>query len=119
MALVSTSWNTGLPLQSLAERVSFKDEGLKYGGNLGRRYHDGASYERPGRFRDRRRRRLLRGIARGAPVVGQRPSQPDELRADERQGIENGSGSKGKTIGITGIGGMGEFTVVESCGETD
>jgi ABC-type nitrate/sulfonate/bicarbonate transport system substrate-binding protein len=58
---------------------------------------------------------ILRGIARGAPVVvvsGHLSRMSYALMTDKR--LKTVADLKGKTIGITGIGGMGEFTVVES-----
>ena len=58
---------------------------------------------------------ILRGIARGAPVVvvgGHLNRMSYALMTDKR--LKTVADLKGKTIGITGIGGMGEFTVVES-----
>jgi ABC-type nitrate/sulfonate/bicarbonate transport system substrate-binding protein len=57
----------------------------------------------------------LRGIAHGAPVVvvsGHLSRMSYALMTDKR--LKTVADLKGKTIGITGIGGMGEFTVVES-----
>ena len=58
---------------------------------------------------------ILRGIAHGAPVVvvgGHLNRMSYALMTDKR--LKTVADLKGKTIGITGIGGMGEFTVVES-----
>ena len=58
---------------------------------------------------------ILRGIARGAPVVvvsGHLNRMSYALMS--AKGLKTVADLKGKTIGITGIGGMGEFTVVES-----
>jgi ABC-type nitrate/sulfonate/bicarbonate transport system substrate-binding protein len=58
---------------------------------------------------------VLRGIARGAPVVvvsGHLSKISYALMS--AKGLKAVTDLKGKTIGISGIGGMGEFTVVES-----
>jgi ABC-type nitrate/sulfonate/bicarbonate transport system substrate-binding protein len=58
---------------------------------------------------------VLRGIAHGAPVV----SVSGYLNRISYglmgvKGLKTVADLKGKTIGITGVGGMGEFTVVEA-----
>jgi ABC-type nitrate/sulfonate/bicarbonate transport system substrate-binding protein len=58
---------------------------------------------------------ILRGIARGAPVVvvGGHLSRMSYALISAK-GLKTVDDLKGKAIGITGIGGIGEFAVVES-----
>jgi ABC-type nitrate/sulfonate/bicarbonate transport system substrate-binding protein len=58
---------------------------------------------------------ILRGIARGAPVVivGGHLSRMGYAFIGAK-GLKSVNDLKGKIIGITGIGGLGEFAVVES-----
>ena len=58
---------------------------------------------------------ILRGIARGAPVVvvGGHLSRMSYALIGAK-GLKTVDDLKGKAIGITGIGGIGEFAVVES-----
>ena len=58
---------------------------------------------------------ILRGIARGAPVVvvGGHLSRMSYALISTK-GLKTVDDLKGKAIGITGIGGIGEFAVVES-----
>ena len=58
---------------------------------------------------------ILRGIAHGAPVViigGELSRMSYALMG--AKGVKSVSDLKGKMVGITGIGGLGEFAVVES-----
>ena len=97
VALVSTSWNTGLPTAVARGAGFFKEEGLEVrpvtlassGPIMMALLMSGqADFVIAGAVA------ILRGIARGAPVVVVSGHlQQDELRAHERQGIENGSGS--------------------------
>jgi len=58
---------------------------------------------------------ILRGIAHGAPVVGVAGYlNRISYSLMGAKGLRTVADLKGKTIGITGIGGMGEFTVVEA-----
>src|SRR5262245_49702129 len=118
VALVSPSWNTGLPTAVARGAGFFKEEGLDVrpvtlsssGPIMMALLMSGqADFVIAGAVA------ILRGIARGAPVVvvgGHLNRMSYALMADKK--LKTVADLKGKTIGITGIGGMGEFTVVES-----
>jgi ABC-type nitrate/sulfonate/bicarbonate transport system substrate-binding protein len=117
-ALVSTSWNTGLPTAVARGAGFFKDEGLDVrpvtlsssGPIMMALLMSGqADIVIAGAVA------VLRGIARGAPVVvvGGHLNRISYALMTAK-GLKTVADLKGKTIGITGIGGMGEFTVVES-----
>ena len=118
VALVSTSWNTGLPTAVARGAGFFKEEGLEVwpvtlassGPIMMALLMSGqADFVIAGAVA------ILRGIARGAPVVvvsGHLNRMSYALMS--AKGLKTLADLKGKTIGITGIGGMGEFTVVES-----
>src|SRR5687768_7157720 len=117
-ALVSTSWNTGLPTAVARGAGFFKDEGLDVrpvtlsssGPIMMALLMSGqADIVIAGAVA------ILRGIARGAPVVvvGGHLNRISYALMTAK-GLKTVADLKGKTIGITGIGGMGEFTVVES-----
>jgi ABC-type nitrate/sulfonate/bicarbonate transport system substrate-binding protein len=117
-ALVSTSWNTGLPTAVARGAGFFKDEGLDVrpvtlsssGPIMMALLMSGqADIVIAGAVA------ILRGIARGAPVVvvGGHLNRISYALMTAK-GFKTVADLKGKTIGITGIGGMGEFTVVES-----
>ena len=118
VALVSPSWNTGLPAAVARGAGFFKEEALDVrpvtlsssGPIMMALLMSGqADFVIAGAVA------ILRGIARGAPVVvvaGHLNRMSYALMADKR--LKTVADLKGKTIGITGIGGMGEFTVVES-----
>lgn len=118
VALVSTSWNTGLPTAVARGAGFFKEEGLEVrpvtlassGPIMMALLMSGqADFVIAGAVA------ILRGIARGAPVVvvGGHLNRMSYALMSAR-GLKTVADLKGKTIGITGIGGMGEFTVVES-----
>jgi NitT/TauT family transport system substrate-binding protein len=118
VAMVSPSWNTGLPTAVARGAGFFKEEGLDVrpvtlsssGPIMMALLVSGqADMVIAGAVA------ILRGIARGAPVVvvsGHLNRMSYALMADKT--LKTMADLKGKTIGITGIGGMGEFTVVES-----
>jgi len=118
VALVSPSWNTGLPTAVARGAGFFKEEGLDVrpvtlsssGPIMMALLMSGqADFVIAGAVA------ILRGIARGAPVLvvgGHLSRMSYALMADKK--LKKVADLKGKTIGITGIGGMGEFTVVES-----
>jgi ABC-type nitrate/sulfonate/bicarbonate transport system substrate-binding protein len=118
VALVSTSWNTGLPTAVARGAGFFKEEGLEVrpvtlassGPIMMALLMSGqADFVVAGAVA------ILRGIARGAPVVvvsGHLNRMSYALMS--AKGLKTVADLKGKTIGITGIGGMGEFAVVES-----
>jgi NitT/TauT family transport system substrate-binding protein len=118
VALVSPSWNTGLPTAVARGAGFFKEEGLDVrpvtlsssGPIMMALLMSGqADMVIAGAVA------ILRGIARGAPVVvvsGHLSRMSYALMTGK--GLKTVADLKGKTIGITGIGGMGEFTVVES-----
>jgi ABC-type nitrate/sulfonate/bicarbonate transport system substrate-binding protein len=118
VALVSPSWNTGLPTAVARGAGFFKEEGLDVkpvtlsssGPIMMALLMSGqADMVIAGAVA------ILRGIARGAPVVvisGHLNRMSYALMTDKK--LKTVADLKGKTIGITGIGGMGEFTVVES-----
>lgn len=118
VALVSPSWNTGLPTAVARGAGFFKEEGLDIrpvtlsssGPIMMALLMSGqADIVIAGAVA------ILRGIARGAPVVvvsGHLNRMSYALMTG--RGLKTVADLKGKTIGITGIGGMGEFTVVES-----
>src|SRR5215510_11958469 len=118
VALVSTSWNTGLPTAVARAAGFFKEEGLEVrpvtlassGPIMMALLMSGQTdLVIAGAVA------ILRGIARGAPVVvvsGHLNRMSYALMS--AKGLKTVADLRGKTIGITGIGGMGEFTVVES-----
>ena len=118
VALVSPSWNTGLPTAVARGAGFFKEEGLDVrpvtlsssGPIMMALLMSGqADIVIAGAVA------ILRGIHRGAPVVvvsGHLNRMSYALMT--AKGLKTVADLKGKTIGITGIGGMGEFTVVES-----
>src|SRR5438309_2268128 len=118
VALVSPSWNTGLPTAVARGAGFFKGEGLDVrpvtlsssGPIMMALLMSGqADIVIAGAVA------ILRGIARGAPVVvvsGHLNRMSYALMTGK--GLKTVADFKGKTIGITGIGGMGELTVVES-----
>jgi ABC-type nitrate/sulfonate/bicarbonate transport system substrate-binding protein len=118
VALVSTSWNTGLPIAVARGAGFFKEEGLEVrpvtlassGPIMMALLMSGQTdLVIAGAVA------ILRGIARGAPVVvvsGHLNRMSYALMSVK--GLKTVTDLRGKTIGITGIGGMGEFTVVES-----
>jgi ABC-type nitrate/sulfonate/bicarbonate transport system substrate-binding protein len=118
VALVSTSWNTGLPTAVARGAGFFKEEGLDVrpvtlassGPIMMALLMSGqADIVVAGAVA------ILRGIHRGAPVIvvsGHLNRMSYALMT--AKGLKTVADLKGKTIGITGIGGMGEFTVVES-----
>lgn len=118
VALVSPSWNTGLPTAVARGAGFFQEEGLDVrpvtlsssGPIMMALLMSGqADMVIAGAVA------ILRGIARGAPVVvisGHLSRMSYALMTGK--GMKTVADLKGKTIGITGIGGMGEFTVVES-----
>lgn len=118
VALVSPSWNTGLPT-AVAQRAGFfKEEGLDVrpvtlsssGPIMMALLMSGQTdLVIAGAVA------ILRGISRGAPVVvvsGHLNRISYALMS--AKGLKTVADLKGKTIGITGVGGMGEFTVVEA-----
>lgn len=118
VALVSPSWNTGLPTAVARGSGFFKEEGLDVrpvtlsssGPIMMALLMSGqAEIVIAGAVA------ILRGIARGAPVVvvsGHLNRMSYALMTGKE--LKSIADLKGKAIGITGIGGMGEFTVVES-----
>ena len=118
VALVSPSWNTGLPTAVARGAGFFKEEGLDVrpvtlsssGPIMMALLMSGQTdLVIAGAVA------ILRGIARGAPVLvvsGHLNRMSYALMT--AKGLRSVADLKGKTIGITGIGGMGEFTVVES-----
>jgi len=118
VALVSTSWNTGLPTAVARGAGFFREEGLEVrpvtlassGPVMMALLMSGqADLVIAGAVA------ILRGISRGAPVVivsGHLNRMSYALVG--AKGLKTVADLRGKTIGITGIGGMGEFTVVES-----
>lgn len=118
VALVSPSWSTGLPTAVARGAGFFRNEGLEVrpvtlassgpimmallmSGQAEMVIAGGVA--------------ILRGIARGAPVVvvGGHLSRMSYALIGAK-GLKNVDDLKGKAIGITGIGGIGEFAVVES-----
>src|SRR5215467_1760512 len=118
VAMVSPSWNTNLPIAVAQGAGFFKEEGLEVrpiilsssGPIMMALLMSGQTdLVVAGAVA------ILRGIAHGALVVGvggylNRMS----YALMSAKGLKKVADLKGKTIGITGIGGMGEFTVVES-----
>jgi ABC-type nitrate/sulfonate/bicarbonate transport system substrate-binding protein len=118
VALVSPSWSTGLPTAVARGAGFFRNEGLEVrpvtlassgpimmallmSGQAEMVIAGGVA--------------ILRGIARGAPVVvvGGHLSRMSYALIGGK-GLKTVDDLKGKAIGITGIGGIGEFAVVES-----
>jgi ABC-type nitrate/sulfonate/bicarbonate transport system substrate-binding protein len=118
VALVSPSWNTGLPTAVARGAGFFKEEGLDVrpvtlsssGPIMMALLMSGhADLVIAGAVA------ILRGISQNAPVVvvsGHLNRMSYALMS--AKGFKTVAALRGKTIGITGIGGMGEFTVVES-----
>ena len=118
VALVSPSWSTGLPTAVARGAGFFRNEGLEIrpvtlatsGPIMMALLMSGqAEIVIAGGVA------ILRGIARGAPVVvvgGQLSRMSYALIG--AKGLKSVDDLKGKAIGITGIGGIGEFAVVES-----
>src|SRR5690348_4772739 len=118
VALVSPSWNTGLPTAVARGAGFFKEEALDVrpvtlsssGPIMMALLMSGqADLVIAGAVA------ILRGIAQNAPVVvvgGHLNRMSYALMS--AKGLKTVVDLRGKTIGITGIGGMGEFTVVES-----
>lgn len=118
VALVSTSWNTGLPTAVARGMGYFAEEGLEVrpvtlatSGPIMMALLMSAQAQMviAGGVA------ILRGIARGAPVViiGGELSKMSYALMGAR-GFKSVADLKGRVIGITGIGGLGEFAVVES-----
>jgi ABC-type nitrate/sulfonate/bicarbonate transport system substrate-binding protein len=118
VALVSPSWSTGLPTAVARGAGFFRNEGLEVrpvtlassgpimmallmSGQAEMVIAGGVA--------------ILRGIARGAPVVvvGGHLSRMSYALIGAK-GLKTVDDLRGKAIGITGIGGIGEFAVVES-----
>src|ERR1043165_1237698 len=118
VALVSPSWNTGLPTAVARGAGFFKEENLDVrpvtlsssGPIMMALLMSGqAELVIAGAVA------ILRGISQKAPVVvvgGHLNRMSYALMS--AKGMKTVADLRGKTIGITGIGGMGEFTVVES-----
>jgi len=118
VAMVSPSWNTNLPIAVARGTGFFKEEGLEVrpiilsssGPIMMALLMSGQTdLVVAGAVA------ILRGISHGAPVVGvggylNRIS----YALMSTRGLKTVADLKGKTIGITGVGGMGEFTVVEA-----
>jgi ABC-type nitrate/sulfonate/bicarbonate transport system substrate-binding protein len=118
VALVSPSWNTNLPTAVARGAGFFKEEGLEVrpvilsssGPIMMALLMSGQTdLVIAGAVA------ILRGISRGAPVVGVSGYlNRISYALMSAKGLKTVADLKGKTIGITGIGGMGEFTVVEA-----
>jgi ABC-type nitrate/sulfonate/bicarbonate transport system substrate-binding protein len=118
VAMVSPSWNTNLPIAVAQGTGFFKEEGLEVrpitlsssGPIMMALLMSGQTdLVVAGAVA------ILRGISHGAPVVGvggylNRIS----YALMGVKGLKTVGDLKGKIIGITGVGGMGEFTVVEA-----
>ena len=118
VAMVSPSWNTNLPIAVAQGAGFFKEEGLEVrpitlsssGPIMMALLMSGQTdLVVAGAVA------ILRGISHGAPVVGvggylNRIS----YALMGVKGLKTVGDLKGKIIGITGVGGMGEFTVVEA-----
>ena len=118
VALVSPSWSTGLPTAVARGAGYFRDEGLEVrpvtlassGPIMMALLMSGqAEIVIAGGVA------ILRGIARGAPVVvvGGHLSRMSYALISGK-GLKTVGDLKGKAIGITGIGGIGEFAVIEA-----
>lgn len=118
VTLVSPSWNTGLPTAVARGAGYFKEENLEVrpvtlasSGTIMMALMMSGQTD----FVVSGATAILRGIARGAPVVivsGQHSKMNYALiGAGATRTIQD---LKGKAVGITGFGGMGEFAVVES-----
>lgn len=118
VALVSTSWNTSLPTAVARGMGYFAQEGLEVrpvtlassGPIMMALLMSGqAQIVIAGGVA------ILRGIARGAPVViiGGHLSRMSYALMGVK-GYKSVSDLKGRIVGITGIGGLGEFAVTES-----
>ena len=118
VALVSPSWNTNLPVAVARGAGFFKEEGLEVtpiilsssGPIMMALLMSGQTdLVIAGAVA------ILRGIAHGAPVasVGGYLNRISYGLMGAK-GLKTVADLKGKTIGITGVGGMGEFTVVEA-----
>ena len=118
VALVSPSWNTGLPTAVARGAGFFTNEGLEV-----RPVTLASSgpimmallMSRQAEMVIAGGVAILRGIARGAPVVvvGGHLSRMSYALIGAK-GLKTVDDLRGKAIGITGIGGIGEFAVVES-----
>ena len=118
VAMVSTSWNTNLPVAVARGAGFLKEEGLEVrpvilsssGPIMMALLMSGQTdLVVAGAVA------ILRGISHGAPVVavsGYLSRISYALMS--AKGLKTVADLKGKTIGITGVGGMGEFTVVEA-----
>jgi ABC-type nitrate/sulfonate/bicarbonate transport system substrate-binding protein len=118
VALVSPSWNTNLPTAVALGAGFFKEESLEVrpvilstsGPIMMALLMSGQTdLVIAGAVA------IVRGISRGAPVVGVSGYlNRISYALMSTKGLKTVADLKGKTIGITGIGGMGEFTVVEA-----
>jgi len=118
VAMVSPSWNTNLPVAVARGAGFFAEEGLEVrpiilsssGPVMMALLMSGQTdLVVAGAVA------ILRGIAHGAPVVGVAGYlNRISYSLMGAKGLRTVADLKGKTIGITGIGGMGEFTVVEA-----
>ena len=118
VAMVSPSWNTNLPTAVARGAGFFREEGLEVRSiilssscpiMMALLMSGQTDLVVAGAVA------ILRGISHGAPVVGvggylNRIS----YGLMGTKGLKTVTDLKGKTIGITGVGGMGEFTVVEA-----
>jgi ABC-type nitrate/sulfonate/bicarbonate transport system substrate-binding protein len=117
VALVSPSWNTNLPTAVARGAGFFKEEGLEVrpvilssSGPIMMALLMSGQTE----LMIAGAVAILRGISRGAPVVGVSGYlNRISYALMSAKGLKTVADLKRKTIGITGIGGMGEFTVVE------
>jgi len=118
VALVSPSWNTNLPTAVARGAGFFREEGLEVqpvilsssGPIMMALLMSGQTdLVIAGAVA------ILRGISHGAPVVGiSGYLNRISYAIMGGKGLKTVADLKGKTIGITGVGGMGEFTVVEA-----
>ena len=118
VAMVSPSWNTNLPTAVARGAGFFKEEGLEVrpiilsssGPIMMALLMSGQTdLVVAGAVA------ILRGISHGAPVVGVSGYlNRISYSLMSVKGLKTVGDLKGKTIGITGVGGMGEFTVVEA-----
>ena len=118
VALVSPSWNTNLPTAVARGAGFFREEGLEVrpvilsssGPIMMALLMSGQTdLVIAGAVA------ILRGISHGAPVIGVSGYlNRISYSVMGGKGLRTVADLKGKTIGITGVGGMGEFTVVEA-----
>ena len=118
VAMVSPSWNTNLPTAVARGAGFFKEEGLEVrpiilsssGPIMMALLMSGQTdLVVAGAVA------ILRGISHGVPVVGVSGYlNRISYSLMSVKGLKTVGDLKGKTIGITGVGGMGEFTVVEA-----